>query len=334
MAFTGKQKAAMLLMSLDAATAAELTKGLNSETVQELAVELAYLDAAGIRSREQSADVMQQFCSSLSAREEFHLSRFLNEMLINSVGREKAEQVQIQIQDLVNKRDPFISVHSAEPQAIASVLESEHPQAAAVVLSELPPKKSSAVLGLLSEDIRRSAVSRMTRQESVTSEARARIAETICRRLESISTGGTDEARAVRPEQSLRKVAVILRNLSQELRDGLLGAIKERDAKTGETVANLMIVWTDILHVTDRSLQQALRGIDAKELALALHKAEETIAEKIRSNISERAVATVDEEASLMSAPKKQDVEEARAEIVKTLREMNTKGELMFIEEE
>ena len=38
MALTGKQKAAMLLMSLDAATAAELLKSVNPEQVQELAL--------------------------------------------------------------------------------------------------------------------------------------------------------------------------------------------------------------------------------------------------------------------------------------------------------
>ena len=199
----------MLLMSLDAGTAAELTRGLDSEAVQDLAVELAYLDASGIRNSEQSTDIMQQFCSSLLAKEEFHLDKFLNEMLISSVGQEKTEQIQIQIQDLLNKRDPFISIRSAEPQAIASVLEREHPQAAAVVLSELSAKKSSAVLGLLSEDIRRNAVGRMTSQETVTAEARARIAETISRHLESLSTGDADEALIVQPEQSLDVMRII-----------------------------------------------------------------------------------------------------------------------------
>jgi len=127
MALAGKQKAAMLLMSLDAATAAELTKGLDSEAVQELAVELAYLDAAGLRTREQSAEIMQQFCSSLLAGEEFQLNKFLNDMLVNAVGREKSEQIQTQIRDLLNKRDPFISIRSVQPQSIASVLASEHP---------------------------------------------------------------------------------------------------------------------------------------------------------------------------------------------------------------
>ncbi len=333
MAITGKQKAAMLLMSLDAATAAELAKGLDSKAVQELAVELAYLEAAGLRSNEKSAEIMQQFCTSLLASEEFQFDRFLNEMLISTVGKEKTQEIQIQIRDLLNKRDPFISIRSAEPQAIASVLADEHPQAAAVVLSELPEKKSSIVLGLLSEEVRRSAINRMTSHETVTAEARMRIAETVCRRLETVTTGGTDEAKTSQPEQSLRKVAVILRNLSQELRDGLLDAIKEKDEKAGKTVANLMIVWTDIPQVTDRSLQQALRGIDAKKLALALYKADEVITGKIRSNISERAAVTVDEETSLMSTPKKEGIEESREEIVRALRVMNAKGELMFVEE-
>ena len=43
--------------------------------------------------------------------------------------------------------------------------------------------------------------------------------------------------------------------------------------------------------------------------------------------------AMIDEEASLMAAPKKEDVAAAREKIVSTLREMNSKGELAFIEE-
>jgi flagellar motor switch protein FliG len=333
MALTGKQKAAMLLMSLDATTAAELVRDLDTEVVQELAVELAYLDAAGFTSSEQSAEIAQQFCNSLQGQKAFHIDSFLNEMLKSTVGHERAGQIQSQIQDLLHKRDPFISIRSVEPQTIASAMENEHPQVAAVVLSELPAKKSSEVIGLLGEGIRLSAISRMTSCETVTAEAKARMAEMVCKRLEAFATGGTDEALATRPEQSLRKVAVILRNLGKELRDGLLGAIQEKDSKVGEMVANLMIVWEDVPQVADRSLQEALRGVDAKKLALALHKADEAIIQKIRSNISERAAATVDEEASLMSAPKKDDIEGAREEIIQILRGMNEKGELAFVEE-
>ena len=332
MALTGKQKAAMLLMSLDAATASELLKGIDTQVVQELAVELAYLDAAGYRNNKQNAEIARQFCNSLQTNEAFHLNSFLNEMLKNTVGDDKAEQIQTQIQDSLRRRDPFIPIRSVDAQTIAAVLEHEHPQAAAVVLSELPPKKGSEVLGLLGESIRLTAVSRMTGCETVTAEAKARIAETVCKRLEAV-TSARSGAVAAGPEQSLRKVAVILRNLGKELREGLLGAIQKADDQAGAKVADLMIIWDDVPQVADRSLQEALRAIDAKQLALALFKADEVIVQKIRSNISERAAATLDEEASLMSAPKKADIKEAREQIVGALREMDQKGELTFIEE-
>lgn len=333
MALTGKQKAAMMLMSLDATTAAELVKGLDAKMVQELAVELAYLDATGFRNNEQSAEIAWQFCNSLHTQKEFHIDNFLHQLLKSTLGEGKAENIQTQIQNLLYKRDPFISIRSVDAQTIASILSGEHPQAAAVVLSELPAKKSSEVLSFLGEGVRLSAISRMASCETVTAEAKARIAETICKRLEATTIAGTGEVMVTRPDESLRKVAVILRNLGKELRDGLLGAIRGKDEKTAEKVAELMIVWADIPQVTDRSLQEALRGIDSRKLALALYKAETEIVEKIRSNISERAADALDEETSLMSAPKKEDIEEAREEIVQALRQMNEKGELAFIEE-
>jgi flagellar motor switch protein FliG len=262
-----------------------------------------------------------------------HVKSFLKEMLRSTVGEERAGQIEAQIEDSLQRRDPFMSVRSADVNTLASALENEHPRAVAVVLSEIPAKDSSAILGLLGQGLRLSAIRRMTDGQTVTVEAKSRIAETIRKRLEAISdtrAGGVIQAR---PEQSLRKVAVILRNLGKEVRDGLLQAIQEKDKEAGEKVVNLMVVWDDIPQVADRSLQEVLRGIDAKELALALHKASEAITEKIKSNISERAAATVDEEASLMSAPKKEDVDSAREKIVGTLREMNSKGELSFIEE-
>ncbi|MHC4353052.1 MAG: FliG C-terminal domain-containing protein [Planctomycetota bacterium] len=333
MALTGRQKAAMLLMSLDAGTAAELVKGLDPEVVRELAVELAYLNATGLRSSERSAEVVQQFCNSLQGEEAFHFGSFLSEMLRNTVGGEQAGLIQTQIQGLLQKRDPFLPIRSADPHVMASVLAGEHPQAAAVVLSELPAKKSSEVMGLLDEAVRLSIISRMTGGETVTAEARVRIAEMVCSRLDVAASGGVGDGGAARPEQSLRKVAVILRNLGREIRDGLLGAIEGKDSDVAENVRNLMIIWEDIPQVVDRSVQDALRGIDAIKLAMALQKADDAIAEKIKSNISERAAATVEEEASLMSAPKSEDVEGAREEIVRVLREMNEKGELAFIEE-
>lgn len=334
MALTGKQRAAMLLTSLDAVTAAELLKGVNHDVVQELAVELAYLDAAGLHNSRQSAEVASQFCNLLHPKHQgFHLKGFLDTMLKSTVGNEKAKQIQTQIGNLLQKRDPFISIRSADSKTLASILGKEHPQAVAVVLSELPARKSSEVIGLLDDGARLGAISGMTSSGSVSAEAKRRIAEMVYNRLEALTTARQGGAAPTTDEQPLRKVAVILRNLGKELRDGLLAALQEKDSQAGEKVTELMVLWEDIPQVTDRSMQEALRGVDSQKLALALVKADEVITKKIKANISERAAAAIDEETSLMSAPKKEDIAASREELVLVLREMNKKGELNFIEE-
>ena len=333
MVLTGKQKAAMLLMSLDAATATELLKGVKPEVVQELAVELAYLDAAGLQDSSKRVEVASQFYDCLQPEKGFHLKSFLDTMLKSTLGNEKAEQIQIQIANSLQKRDPFISIRSADSQTLASILGDQHPQVIAVVLSELPARKSANVLSLLNEDVCLGAVSRMANSAAVTAEAKKRIAETICKSLESFTPARRGLASQAGGEQPLRKVAVILRNLGKELRDGLLVAIEENDANAGKQVANLMILWEDIPQITDRSLQEALRGIDSTKLVAALARADETIIEKIRSNISERVAAKIDEMTSLMSTPGRQETAQARGDIVNVLREINETGELNFVEE-
>jgi flagellar motor switch protein FliG len=253
-------------------------------------------------------------------------------MLKSTVGNDKAKQIQTQIEDLLRKRDPFMSIRSANSQTLGEILGTEHPQAVAVVLSELPSKKSSEVLSLLDEKIRVGAVSGMTSVASVNVEAKKRIAEMVSRRLEALAA--VQSSTGAEPgENPLRKTALVIRNLGKEIRDGLLAAMQEKDAQAAEKINELMVLWEDVLQVTDRSMQEALRGVDAQKLALALYKADEAIAKKIKANISERAAASIDEETSLMSVPKKEDIANAREELVSVWREMNKKGELNFIEE-
>jgi len=342
MVLTGKQKAAMLLMSLDSATAAELLKGVDAKVVQELAVELAHLDTAGFSRNRQSLKLARQFCNLLEAHQGFRINGFLKELLKSTVGDEKTEEIQTGIQGLLYKDDPFIPIRSAESQKIASVLENEHPQTAAVVLSGLPAEKNSEVLSFFDWGIRVSVVNRMSSCGAMSAEAKARIAEVVCKRLEAIATpvlscesknGGTGGLSQTQSEPSLRKLAVVLRNLGKEIRDGLLGAIQGKDERTGEMVADLMIVWEDVPQLTDRSLRKALRRIDVKKLALALVKADNKLVQKIKSNISEPMAVVLNEQALLVSAYGKEDIEQAREKIVQVLREMNEKGELAFIEE-
>ena len=330
---TGKQKAAMLLRSLDSATAAELLKGVDAEAVQELAVELAHLDATGLSSKRQGLKLARQFCNSLHPNQDFRINGFLKEVLNSSVGGEKTEQIQSGIQEVLNTNDPFKFICSAEPKTIAAILEKEHPQNAAVVLSEMPAEKNSEVLNFLDWGIRVSIVNRMSNCGAISTQAKKRIAEVVCSGLDAVAASDKSGPLPNQSKPSIRKLAVTLRNLGQEIRDGLLGVIRGQDRHSGEMLADLMIFWEDIPQISDRSLQKVLRKIDIKKLALALVKADKQLIQKIQSNTTEPMAAVLNEQMLLVSAYEWEDIEQAREEIVDVLREMNEKGELAFIEE-
>jgi flagellar motor switch protein FliG len=330
MTLTGKRKAAMLLMSLDAATATELVRNLDSKVVQELAVELAYLDLADFKSSNKGNRIVRQFHHSLKARETFQLNDFLDKLLKSSIGQEKAEWIQAQIQDLLC--NPFVSICSADARTLALVLRNEHPQTIAAVLSELPAPKGQEVLHLLDGSVQVSVIGRMSECAAMTAEAKELVAEKVCQLFNAISINSTGRPLPSWSEQSLRKIALIVRGLDKEIRDGLLSAIHDKDNQAGEMAAKLMIIWADMPQITDRSLREALSRVDANTLALALSGADEAIINKVRSILSERSVAAVDKRASLISAPREGGIGEARERIVGILRRMNDECELGFID--
>jgi len=322
-------------MCLDPETASELVKGLAPKEIQEIAMELARIDASGERDTKEQAKVVREFCSSLrkSQHGRFSISSFLNEVLVSVLGKDKAEQILSQIRKETENTHPFIAIRSADTDELVLALQGEHPQTIAVVLSELAPKKSQEVLSLLSEEARLKAVCKMTNPELVGARVRLRIASMVSERLETLSKETIHEGprRPGKREQSLRRLAIVLSGLEKDLRDELLEEIKKQDEEASSMVRNLMVTWEDIPSIADRSLQEALRAVESKTLAVALYGADEEVTQKIRSNISERALAMLDEEASLMQEPLQKEILDAREEVVKPLREANEAGTLRVV---
>jgi len=333
MALTGKQKAAALLMSLDTATATELLKGLPPEDIEQIGIELARLEASGQSSSKDQAKVANEFFQSLQKEQgqKTSVRSFLNETLSTVVGKDRAEEIKLKIKKATEKKDPFAAIRSASTDELVLALEDEHPRTIAVVLMELAPKKGQEVLSLLGQEVRLKVVCNMTSAETMGAEVRERMASMVSARLKTFE-GETLVDRPGRREETLRKLAIVLSGVERELRDQLLDEIKKYDEETSVTVRKLMVTWEDIPAIADRSLQEALRAVEAGRLAVALYGADEEIVQKIRSNISERVAAMLDEEASLMQEPLPKEILEAREEIIKPLREANEEDKLRFVQ--
>jgi flagellar motor switch protein FliG len=323
-------------MSLDSETANELIKGLPAEKVEELALELAQLEASGEVTAKEQTKVAREFYKNLHKEEGgsslsgFGVRGFINKMLSSAVGQEKAQQIQTRIKKATEKKDLFSEIRLASADELLMALENEHPQTIATVLSELPAKKSQEVLLLLNEEIRTQVVCRMTSQEAPGRGVIQKIALMVSTRLKSFE-GDVVVEKPGKWEESLRKLAIVLNGLEKELRDKLLEDIKNKDEETCNKIRKLMVTWEDIPDIADRSLQETLRSVDTKILAVAFFGAEEEIIQKIRSNISERVAATLDEETSLMQEPLPKEVLEAREGVVNPLREANEQDKLRFV---
>jgi len=73
-------------------------------------------------------------------------------------------------------------------------------------------------------------------------------------------------------------------------------------------------------------VQQALRGLDPAQLALAIKGAPDDLVEVIMTNMSERNREAVEAERGYLGAVRRSQVDEARAAIVQAVRAMEADG--------
>ena len=334
MAPTGIQKAAVLLKALDPGTAGQLLQAAPPASLPEIAAEILCLGRAGRHEEQTPEGPAAEFLGLLHGKQGGEgLETFVQQLIHTAVGKEQSERVLHEALRIVDDRDPFVPIRSTDIESLSKALKGEHPQVAAVVLSELPPERSTGLIPLLDESVRGEAVRRMICDQASSREARARIAATVRKRLEAMHRAPAGpRAEEAEPQDRFRQVALLLRGLRKELRDGLIQVIAKHNADTATAVQNLMIIWEDLPDIYDRSLQEVLREMEARDLALALWNADAKIIAKIRSNISERAGALLDEEASLMRDPKEEDIEAAREMLLRHLHRLNAEGQVRFVE--
>ncbi|MHC5083146.1 MAG: FliG C-terminal domain-containing protein [Planctomycetota bacterium] len=336
MGLRGIQKVALLLTTLDQATASELLKGQPQEVIQQIAMELSQWDAKREKDPDKPGMIAREFCENLmgTASGGLHVKTFVGSLLQGAAGKDKAAEMHSKMQQAVFERDPFILIADAQPTQLASVLENEPPQAIALVLSSVPPKLSTEVLSRLPEEKAHLTIWRMTQPNDVAGKTIRRIGDMVAKRLMAMNAEEGSPIADQAPKETLRRVAQVLSGLDKDKRDNFLGTIENKDDGAANMVRALMVTWEDITKIEDKSLQQILRNVEATDLAKALHGADALVAEKINSNISERMAQMVEEEASLMGDLRKKDILTAREEVVKPLREANEAEELNFIEDE
>src|SRR5262249_12858052 len=101
----------------------------------------------------------------------------------------------------------------------------------------------------------------------------------------------------------------------------------ERYSELADEVRMLLFTFEDIVKLDDRSIQLVLKGVDAKDLGLALRGVNDETKERIFANMSARGAEMLREEMEFQPAQKRSVVEGARGCSVPSLRRLEESGE-------
>lgn len=317
---TGKQKAAVLLMTLDVDIASKVFKELDMKEVEQIAVEIT-----GLKDLSPSVveDVIEEFYQLMTAQSYMVEGgiEFAQLLLEKSYGLEKAKEIIEKIRVLTTVRG-FNILKKTDPQQLASFLSKEHPQTIALILSHLPPDQSADVLHEFNEQLRSETVLRIAKI--------GKVAPALVSQVEHV----VDQVAEVTLSQNLAQqggaqlVANILNKSNNATAKSMLESIEEKDYNLSIDIKRMMFLFEDIVLIDDKGIQRILREVDKRDLALALKVSDERIKAKIFKNMSERAAAVVKEELEFMGPVKLKEVEGAQMRIVDVIKRLEEQEEI------
>lgn len=320
---TGVQKAAIFLVSIGEARAAEVLKGMRDSEVTEVMAEIARLtDIEG----DMVEDVLDEFQHTVDARKFIAQGgvEFARNVLETSLGEDKANEIFDRL-SLAMQAAPFEFLRKADPRQVLSFIRDEHPQTIALVLAHMNPDEASMVLGGLPEELQREVAVRVATMDRTSPDIIEKVEAALERRLSSVLNQTEMSQSGGVP------TLVDLLNRSDRATERLIfEGLEEHDEELADEVRSRMFVFEDIVTLDDRSVQLVLRQVDSKELAMALKGVRAEVRRKIVSNMSTRAGETLIDEIDMLGAVRLKAVEEAQAGVVRVIRALEEAGQIVL----
>lgn len=317
---SGMRKAAIVLLNMDRAASAEVLRHLGEARAELLASELTQLGGVDVASTTRALGEFRRIASggSVPSRGGQELATGLLE---TAFGREKAVGMvgRVMSQGSVS----FDFLNTADPAQLATILDGELPTTVALVLANLRADRAAAVLAALQDPLRTDVAQAIATLGTATQEAISIVAESLRARTGVFAMRDNHESLG-----GLQPLVDIINRSDTALEKSLLASLEGRDLALAEDIRSRMVTFADIVRLENRDAQRVLRGIDLRLLALALKGADEQIAEVISRNMTERNRETLAEEARTLGPVRMRQVDEARSEIVRIIRELEAADEI------
>ena len=319
---TGTQRSAILLMSLGEEHAANILRHMDPREVHKVGTAMSSL---GKISSEQINEVLQEFIESLQGQNVTDVGKdeYVSKVLVQALGVEKAGNMINRVLEGRNIKG-LETLKWMDPAAIAELVGDEHPQIISIVLSQLDGDLAASVLSQLEEDVRTDVLMRVARIEEVNPSA--------LEELDHILASQFREMNNIKPPRvgGPDRVADILNYLDKKEESAITESIMALDEELGQEIKELMFVFDNLKDIDDRGIQALLREVSTDQLVIALKGADETISEKIFSNMSKRASEMLKDDMETKGPVKLSEVHAAQKEILVIAQRMAENGDLVI----
>lgn len=322
-ALTGRQKAAILLVSLGTDASAEVFKHLRPDEIDELTLEIAGM---GHISQERKQAVVEEFYEVAVAQEYIAEGglEYARDILKKALGEQRANEVMARLSSSIQV-SPFEFLRRTDASQILNVIANEHPQTIALILAYLPADTAAQVVSSLPDDVQADVAMRIALMDRTAPEVIREIERVLERKLSSVITQDFTSA------GGLRSLVDLLNQVDRATERTIVESLEEQNPELADEVRRMMFLFEDIVVLDDRSIQQVLREVDTKELSVALKGVSPEVQDAIFRNMSERAATNIKEELEFMGPVRVKQVEEAQQKVVAVIRRLEEAGTIVII---
>lgn len=319
---TDIDKAAILLISLGEADAADVLKHLGPKEVQRIGEAMAHLDNV---PQSQVEGVVSDFMHMVSDQTGIGINndRYIRAMLNQALGEEKAKTLLDRILMSTNTSG-LDTMRWMEPRQIAETIRFEHPQIQAVVVSYLDPDQAANVLTYFDDKTRLDIVLRVAALDRIQPQALQELNDMLEGQFSGSRSGQSTVLGGV------KQASDIMNFIDSTIEAELMDNIREVDEGLATQIQDLMFVFDNLLDVDDRGIQVILREVSTDVLILALKGADSSLQEKVFRNMSKRAAELLRDDLEAKGPVRVSEVEEAQKEILTVARRLADEGEIML----
>ncbi|WP_331347004.1 flagellar motor switch protein FliG [Cellvibrio sp. UBA7661] len=315
-------QAAILLMSLGEADAAEILKHMGPKEVQRIGAAMTQLQ--NVQQSEVQA-VLANFLDEVRTLTGLGVGadNYIRKMLVTALGEDKANSLIDRI--LIGGNTTGLdTLKWMEARSVADIIRNEHPQIQAIVIAYLDSDQSAEILTYFPEKVRLDIMMRVASLDTVQPSALQELNDILEKQF---SGNAASQTKAM---GGYKVAAEIMNNLDGSIEAELMEGIKEIDEDMGNQIQDLMFVFENLKDVDDRGIQALLREVSSDVLVVALKGADDELKEKIFKNMSKRAAELLRDDLETKPPMRLADVEAAQKEILITARRMADAGEIML----